>query len=600
MAKFESPTPLSDDELKNLSERNVSDAELYKGGAGYVNSESGPRLELTDEQMEQARAEMDTDLAGRPEVAATEAPEVQKIFIPLTYGERKVSNIDAVLPFVKENNPELGKEFEMKREVLDSEAQNGEYELELARLRAENEEFNKIFQKSKVMSTFGHDHGFNKEETYNFVENKVLENEGRIRELEQNKNLLDQESKEVEKRNEIAQLKSEIDELNRIVQQSEVMEQFGHDHGFNKDETYRFVEESVLEKERKIRELEGGEKEEDIPVRRRNMDPIPKEAEKVMVESFEEARGKKDWWGWVKERVKGLATFGFWEFHQAERFRSNKKDIAKEIAEAGERINKTKDLSMEDALVEAEAMKLMAEGEGVMSPESPDYESYSRRVSGRKIEENNEHIATIVASASADVRERLAKYRDQFGKAVADDERIIAGFEGTLRNSLIDLQNGQKESDVKEFDSIIKNRLDPTYWSRYVYGALETALGAWGFNVLVSKLASSNWWLGKKAVEGSSEMLDIKHTSDQIPMHDTIWQSSKEWLQQRGIMNPSNEEVMNLSKKIATDNGIGVNEWGIPGNPLDTHMQQGFLLKFTSAPKILMAIRAARGITSLM
>jgi len=645
--KFESQPQLSEEELKNLGERTKGDADFVKGGAEYVNSESGPRLSVTDEQIEQARMEMEADFASRPEVAVANSPEVQEKFNDVSEVERKATELDAVVPFVEENNPELGKKLEGMRDELDSEAKKSEHELEMAKLKAEIGELNGVVQKSETMSRFGHEHGFNKDETYAFVENRILENEKRIKELEQNKNLLQQEAKRMERYNEITRLKQEIDELNKIVQKSEAMQRFGQEHGFNKDETYRFIEERILENERKIRELEGGsgeskektattgeseetpentgkeeqteekeesgkEDDEEGKIEKERIVPLPQEAEKTLVESFKEARGEKSWWGWVKERAKGVATFGFWEFHQAERFRRNKKKTSKEIAEAGEKIRKTENLSLEDALEEAETMRMMAEGADVTNPESADYENYSRIISGHKIEENNKRIDAIVAESSNTLQERMAKYRDEFGKVVSADERIMAGFEGSLRNSLLELQNGQKESDAKEFNKIIKDRLDPNYWRRYVYGALEAVLGIWGSKVMITKIAASKWWLGKKAVdigmeasqstaeETVSTAAETVAESDQIPMHDHIWGTAKEWLNQHGISNPTNKEVMDLSKQIATENNIGVKEWGIPGNPLDTNMQQGHMLKFGGASKILMAIRIARGIASIM
>lgn len=51
--------------------------------------------------------------------------------------------------------------------------------------------------------------------------------------------------------------RAEIEELNRIVQKSEGMERFGKEHGFNRDETYKFIEDKILENEKMIREKEG-------------------------------------------------------------------------------------------------------------------------------------------------------------------------------------------------------------------------------------------------------------------------------------------------------------------------------------------------------
>lgn len=625
--KFEGPTQFSEEELKNLAERTKSDADLITGGAEYVNSEIGPRLSVTGEQVEKARMEMEASFAENPEVAVAGDSEVQEKFSEVSSVERKATQLDTAASFIEENNSELAERIGEMRDSLASESRSGEGNLEIARLKAEIKELNKVVQKSDAMSQFGHKHGFNKDETYAFVENRILENEKRIRALEQNDKLLEREAKKIERENEAARLKAEINELNKIVQNSEAVQRFGAEHGFNKDEVYRFIEERVLENEKRIREFEDGsaeskkaietageedgEKKEDF-IEEKRVIPLPQEAEKTLMESYEDARGKKNWWGWVKERAKGVVTFGFWEFHQAERFRSNKNKTSKEIAEAGERIRKTENLSLEDALEEAQTMRMMAEGANVANLESTDYENYSKIISGHKIEENNRRIDAIVAESSATLQERMAKYKDEFGKVVSADERIMAGFEATLRNSLVELQNGQKESDAREFNKIIKDRLDPNYWRRYVYGALETVLGIWGSKIMITKIAASKWWLGKKgldvALEGGQQAAEntiltgpeaIAETGD-VSMHNTIWQTAKEWLQQNGVGDPSDKEVADLSRQIATDNNIGVKEWGISGNPLDTNMQQGHILKFGGASKILLAIRMARGIASII
>jgi hypothetical protein len=41
----------SEQELNNTSKRTESDADLIRGGSHYVNSESGPRLEVSDKQI---------------------------------------------------------------------------------------------------------------------------------------------------------------------------------------------------------------------------------------------------------------------------------------------------------------------------------------------------------------------------------------------------------------------------------------------------------------------------------------------------------------------------------------------------------------------
>lgn len=604
------------------------------------------------------------DFMEAPEASVAESPEVKEKFEELSETQHQASDLEQVAPFIAENNSELGAKVEEMKEEIEEKAEKSEQELEIARLNAEIREFNQIVQKSETMERFGAKHGFNKDETYAFVERMVLKNENRIRELENNKRLLRLEAEERSKRDEINRLKAEIAGLNKIVQNSETLEKFGAKNGFSRPDTYAYVEKLVKDNEERIRELEGsttleekssqneqGEENQvntpdnEAPAEGATETPaevapeapeggepapqegrgggmeIPEEAahrqegrgerpltqleQDHLLRSFEAERPRRNWWGWVKERAKGIATFGYWEFHQAERFRSNKKETAQEIAEAGENIRKTENLSLEDALEEAQIMRMMASGSNIERPGSEDYERFSQAISGEKIRENNHRIDTMVAGASASLRERLAKYRNEFGDVVVSDEEIMANFENELRDSLVGLQNGQRESDAREFNQLITRSLDPNYWRRYVYGALETLLAAWGLKVGLANLAASKWWLGKKAADVSVEAVgnlgqDIHLPTEGEPMNNTIWQTAKEWLQQNGVTDPTNKEIMDVSKEVATESHIGVKEWGIDGEPLDTKMQQGHLLKFGGASKVLLGIKIARGIASII
>jgi len=72
--KFEqSPTPSPEEMAKIEKERALSDAEILKGDAEYKFSEKGKkRLEATDEQIEEAKREMDRDLESKTEQAKIE------------------------------------------------------------------------------------------------------------------------------------------------------------------------------------------------------------------------------------------------------------------------------------------------------------------------------------------------------------------------------------------------------------------------------------------------------------------------------------------------------------------------------------------------
>lgn len=318
----------------------------------------------------------------------------------------------------------------------------------------------------------------------------------------------------------------------------------------------------------------------------------PKESAKK--ESWLNKEKREKIWGWTKERLKGLATFGFWEVHRAEQFRSSKKKIGKELARKSEDIGRTKNLSLENAW--DEALKIQAnlalEGKpGGKEAKSDDYERLSNSISREKQAENQIYVAYLVKNAENTLRERLKKYKNELGKNVLDEARVKEAMK-ELKNKLLSLENGALETDTKDFSKVIKDKLDPKYWRRYIYGGAEAALGFAGWYWLSGKAAS--WWYGggeaAKAAGGAAG--SAAELPQEIPMDQHIWGTVKEYLTQNGVPNPTDQQIMEGSKIIAHDNGIGVKIWGIDGAPLDTGMQQGHLLKFGGLVKKLAWLKA--------
>ena len=83
----------------------------------------------------------------------------------------------------------------------------------------------------------------------------------------------------------------------------------------------------------------------------------------------------------------------------------------------------------------------------------------------------------------------------------------------------------------------------------------------------------------EEAKEAAKEMVNMK---------DTVWYSVKEWLRAHGIINPTNQQVLELSKQVTQDNHLGVKIWEQIGNPMDTAMKQGYLLDFSGAKKLFL------------
>ena len=294
-------------------------------------------------------------------------------------------------------------------------------------------------------------------------------------------------------------------------------------------------------------------------------------------------------WGWIKERIKGLCTVGVYEVIQGRRFGKGNKEVAKDVGARTEEIQKTTRLSYEDALVEAEKIQFALDSIGKKTDQEKtveDIDRFSEAITKEKVEQNNRVIDETVRQAESELRRRLTKYRNEFGERVVTNDEAIAQTINNLRTELKNLQDGQRETDVREIKTVLRS-IDPKYWRRYVYGGVEAALWAAGGYLAWTKLAAE-----KVVVTG---MKAGGQVVENVQMNNTIWQSAKELLVSHGVSNPTNQEALQLSKPFAELNGIGVKVWNLLGHPMDTMMQQGYLLK---VPKdALKAVLRARGIT---
>ena len=68
---------------------------------------------------------------------------------------------------------------------------------------------------------------------------------------------------------------------------------------------------------------------------------------------------------------------------------------------------------------------------------------------------------------------------------------------------------------------------------------------------------------------------------------------AKRILIEQGVPNPTDSQVMDVSKVIAGDSGVGVGEWDMTGSPIDTNMKAGTLLHIGKA--VALAARMVAG-----
>ena len=404
------------------------------------------------------------------------------------------------------------------------------------------------------------------------------------------------------------------------------MEKYGkeNENNFDKKKTYDWVEKTIKELEDKILELERANIKESVKsptepaktepesmsdsepknlemIQEENAPKLPEEAPKIFVKNYESEKKENSTWGWIKERIKGVATFGFWEFHQAEKFRSQTKKESEEIAEEAKRIQQTEHLDYDVAYEEAVKIRGIAEDED--KSDSEDYEKFSQMITQEKMDENIKIIEEIMRNSVSSLEDKLKKYKTGSvkgkwfkGGGSAINAANIETYQANLKDELMKIQQGSllgrgetsKQTKSEFFIKIIRQSLDNVWWRRYVYGGIEMVVDA-----SLVKLIVSAGYMGATATKIATEK--VAETAYTMKKGDTLWGIAKAALTKAGIANPTNAQIMAGAKSLAVANKVGVDIWGLGGMPLDTMMPIGYKVSMGALKAAIPKIAAMGG-----
>lgn len=325
---------------------------------------------------------------------------------------------------------------------------------------------------------------------------------------------------------------------------------------------------------------------------------------------------KKTGWQWLKQRMKGLASFGWTDFHAAEKFRSVTKGVGAVVAAESVALKQTKDMDLAAAQTEAETIRQMAAALGG-DVTAEDLSLASEQVDQEKALFNARLITKIVDRAEGQIRDRLVSYNDDFNNAVASPEKLAlfrVELEKALRESTVGLgdRGGKIVKKEIDFKRELRNKLDSKYWRRYLYAGFDagvaTSLAALSYIYVTadSMTGLSNFInvgpgqpLSPENVPGLTDPSLAKQIPNAVdtvpsiaaenfsPMKDTIWNTAKEWMTSHGMANPSDVQLLEVSKQVAADSHIAVAEWGTAGDVVDRTLQQGHLLNFRGASDLI-------------
>lgn len=212
-------------------------------------------------------------------------------------------------------------------------------------------------------------------------------------------------------------------------------------------------------------------------------------------------KGKKVW-GPLKERVFGVATFGWWDMHQANRFNTATKAVGNSFGLEASKIEQADGLlDFDSAMSEAKELRRRAENEiddlGVSKEDGHQiwalYDKISGQITSEKKRSNErviKNIEAVMAQAKADLRKRLEsdskllrflkldKYLEtNTGKQALTEEKF-AYLEHRLRERLIFMSNHAVFEQYEDFTALTREILDEKWKRRYVYSGVEAALAS--------------------------------------------------------------------------------------------------------------------------
>jgi hypothetical protein len=342
-------------------------------------------------------------------------------------------------------------------------------------------------------------------------------------------------------------------------------------------------------------------------------------------------------YSWLKERAKGLATFGYWEVRQAEKVRKAGTEVV-DVMEAGTGAIRQEAFTDEDR--ELIKRRLRESGNDVenMSDEQLQitYDWLEGSIVGEKKEANQQIEDRLVEESIKKIEDRLrgrmgtGGYRTFGGEAVLENgylpEAKAEEIRAKLRGAIGALRTSQIDRDIINYGKLVRGSIDPKWYKRYVAGGVEAALGFalvnWVVVPAVSSWAKAKFAAGavkegvKQAVaspdnilslpadvgippDAASELVGVTPGPEEVmaPLKDNLWSMGKGILQQQGIADPTNGQIMEVTKQLALDNQTSVAKWGVNASKwIDSMMPSGLPIHIGGALRVASVAARVAGV----
>jgi hypothetical protein len=283
--------------------------------------------------------------------------------------------------------------------------------------------------------------------------------------------------------------------------------------------------------------------------------------------------------GFLWERIKGLATFGGYEYIQGVRVVTKSSELGK-LMEADEQR-----LISDEHIWELARLRREASGvEKMNEQERAALDMQILETFIRPAYRRNEQVMDEMVWAGMELyKDRMKNVkRTMTGESPLSEKRlkeVEAGIRALLRSRAESL--GSKK--VGDFSRELRRLTDPKWKWRFGFGAIGTALGAWGLATLAKAPAVQNFVFGGGGATSSFEVgvpgaipptgieavpvptaippgLEGAAKDTFIEMHKNVWTTMKEYALQHGKA-LTDQQLMPIVREVIDLNHIAEKEW---------------------------------------
>ena len=289
---------------------------------------------------------------------------------------------------------------------------------------------------------------------------------------------------------------------------------------------------------------------------------------KKTVEAIKGDPTKRTKWGWVKERLKGLATVGAWEVIVAERVRGSGDSGSDTFEASKNQVNVDRADTADGTEDYAWKLQREAKNKGLTLAE----------VDKKREADNNLFIENQANQTVEDVMSRVKNAKGEAGQNM-DTVENRAAVRAAVITELSKIREGKITRTEGEMKKFIRDILDEKWSRRYVYAAIEAALWATGVATIIFRpeaVVLPNLPGHPMLFTPDKSPIPPGLKNQYVNMSNTIWETVSHM-----FPGASDAVIMAKSKVLMATNHIFEPEWAtkLIGEISSRALPQGLLLK---------------------